>query len=171
MKPRRLELDYLAAPHRARWPGLLLLAISLALAAYLGTRYNVARHEALRLETERGLIAPPQRPARALPPGRLDDRVRDAESVVRHLTVPWGPLIGVLEQASTPDVALLQLQPDAAQRVVRLTGEARNSAAMFEYLRRLSGAERLGEVHLLSHQVQEQRPNRPIQFSAQAALR
>jgi hypothetical protein len=31
MKPARLELDYLAPPRRALWPGALVLALSLAL--------------------------------------------------------------------------------------------------------------------------------------------
>ncbi len=170
MKPRRLELDYLAAPRRPRWPGVVLLAASLALAAHFAVRYSDARQDLLQLETERRLI-PPQRAVRALPPQRLDDQVKMAESVVRQLTLPWGPVISVLERASSPDVALLQLQPDADQRLLRLSGEARNREAMFDYLRRLSSADRLSEVHLVSHQVRQEDPQRPIQFSVQAALR
>jgi Tfp pilus assembly protein PilN len=91
--------------------------------------------------------------------------------VVRQLTVPWSALIGALEQASTRDVALLQLQPDADQRRLRLTAEARDREAMFAYLRRLESAPALAEVVLVSHQVQNEDPQRPIQFAVQAALR
>jgi len=85
----------------------------------------------------------------------------------------WGfaPLLRSLEEAATRDVAILQLQPDAHLRVVKLTAEARSQEAMFAYLRRLAAAKNLGDTHLVSHQVQRDDPQRPIQFSVQAALR
>lgn len=169
--PKRLELDYLAPARRAGWPGLVVLALALALGAWLGARYGEARREIVRLETESGLMSPEHRPVRALPRERLEARTKAAEAVVRQLTVPWGALIGALEQSSTRDVALLQLQPDADQRQLRLTAEARDREAMFAYLRRLESAPALAEVHLVSHQVQNEDPQRPIQFAVQAALR
>jgi hypothetical protein len=168
---RPLELDYIAAPRRPAWPGVLVLALSLALAGHLFVRYRDARQEVVRLEAQAGLIAPERRPARALPKERLEEQAKAAEAVVRQLTLPWAGLIGALEQAATRDVAILQLQPDADQRLLKLTAEARNRDAMFEYLRRLSAARELGEVHLVSHQVQRDDPQQPIQFSVQAALK
>jgi Tfp pilus assembly protein PilN len=91
--------------------------------------------------------------------------------VVRQLTLPWAALIGTIEQAASRDVAILQLQPDAEQRLLRLTAEARDREAMFEYLRRLGSAQGLAEVHLVSHQVQREDPQRPIQFAVQAAIK
>ena len=73
--------------------------------------------------------------------------------------------------ASTADVAILQLQPEAQQRLLRVVGEARNQEAMFEYLRRLERTEPLWNVHLVSHQVQLEDPQRSVQFSLQAAFR
>ena len=171
MSAPRLELDYLAPPRRTAWPGWLLLALSLALGGYLFGRYQDAREALVRLETESGLLSPERRPARALPRERLDAEKKAAEAVVRQLTVPWAGLIGALEKASARDVALLQLQPEAGERRLRLTAEARNREAMFAYLRRLEAAPALAEVHLLSHQVQQEDPQRPIQFSLQALLR
>jgi Tfp pilus assembly protein PilN len=134
-------------------------------------RYRDAREEGVRLETASGLISPERRPVRAVPRERLEAEAKAAEAVVRQLTVPWGALVGALEQASSRDVALLQLQPDAEQRHLRLTAEARDREAMFAYLRRLEAAPALAEVHLVSHQVQNEDPQRPIQFSLQADLR
>src|SRR6059036_3891169 len=130
---RRLELDYVAPVRRPHWPGLVVLALSLAVAGGMLARYREAQREVVRLEAESGLIAPDRRPAR--------------------------------------DVAILQLQPDAEQRLLRLTAEARDREAMFEYLRRLGGAQGLADVHLVSHQVQREDPQRPIQFAVQAAIR
>ena len=165
----RIELDYIAPPRRASWPGVLVLALSLALAGVLVGRYRDAQHEVLRVEAASGLTQ--ERPVRAVPRERLDDEARAAEAVVRQLTLPWAALLGAIEQSATREVAILQLQPDAEQRLVRLLAEARHREAMFEYLRRLSSARALADVHLVSHQVQQNDPQHPIQFAVQAAIR
>jgi Tfp pilus assembly protein PilN len=171
MKALRLELDYLAPPRRAVWPGIAILAVALALGAHLGLRYGEAKQALVRIETESGLLSPERRPVRALPRERLQAESKAAELVVRQLTVPWAALIATLEKAATRDTALLQLQPDADQRRLRLTAEARDREAMFAYVQRLEGSSALAEVHLVSHQVQNEDPQRPIQFSVQATLK
>ena len=167
----RLELDYVAPVRRAMWPGIALLAVALALSAVVLERYRDVRAELGRLEAQAGLVLPGGRTARALPKERLDEQAKNAEAVVRQLTLPWASLVGAIEQAATRDVAILQLQPDADQRVLRLTAEARNRDAMFEYLKRLGGARELANVVLVSHQVQKDEPQQPIHFSVQASLK
>jgi hypothetical protein len=171
MKAPRLELDYLAPPRRAVWPGLLVLVLSLGLGTHLGLRYQEARQALVRIETESGLLLPERRPVRALPRERLEAEKKAAAAVVRQLTVPWGALVSTLEKAAMRDVALLQLQPDADQRRLRLTAEARDREAMFAYVQRLEDSPALAEVVLVSHQVQNDDPQRPIQFSLQATLK
>ena len=168
---RRVELDYVAPVRRPAWPGLLLLAVALAVSALVLERYRDVRQELARYEAQAGLVLPGARTTRALPKERLDEQAKSAEAVVRQLTLPWGSLIGAIEQAATRDVAILQLQPDAETRTVKLTAEARTREAMFDYLRRLAATHSLAEVHVVSHQVQRDDPQRPIQFAVQAALR
>lgn len=168
---RRVNLDYLAPPRRLPWLGLGLLTLSLAVGGQLTFMYREAQVELARLEAAANLASPERRPMRAIPRERLDEETKSAEAVVRELTLPWAPLLRSLEEAAMRDVAILQLQPDAHLRVVKLTAEARTQEAMFAYLRRLAAAKNLGEAHLVSHQVQRDDPQRPIQFSVQAALR
>src|SRR5207248_1253178 len=165
---RKLELDYFAPPRRPAWPGLILLIVALAVSAEVLVRYRDVRQEPGRLDAQAGLVLPGGRTARALPKERLDEQAKNAEAVVRQLTLPWGSLVGAIEQAATRDVAILQLQPDAEQRVLRLTAEARNRDAMFEYLKRLGAARELTNVVLVSHQVQRDEPQQPIRLSVQA---
>lgn len=171
MSAPRLELDYLAPVHRVPWAGIALLAGSLALGTHLVVRYRDAAQHVRRLEVEQGLILPERRAVPEAPAERRLSEAKAAEAVVRDLTIPWAALVGSLEQASSRDIALLQLQPEAAQRRLHITAEARDREAMFAYLARLEVAPALAEVHLVSHQVQEQDPQRPIQFSIQAALK
>jgi Tfp pilus assembly protein PilN len=112
-----------------------------------------------------------ERPAKPIPRERVEEEARNAESVVRQLTLPWAALISTIEQAVTGDVAILQLQPDAENRLLRLTAETRQREAMFSFVRRLGEAPLLTDVHLVSHQVQREDPQHPVQFSVQASIR
>lgn len=166
-----LDLDYVARRRRPAWLGLALLAGSLALAGELALRYRDVQLEHARLEAQSALAPPERRAPASLPRERLDEEAKSAEAVVRQLTLPWGALIRTIEQAATRDVAILQLQPDAESRTLRITAEARHREAMFDYLRRLAGGGSLAQVHIVSHQVRREDPRRPIQFSVQASLR
>ena len=168
---KRVELDYLAPPRGALWPGLVVLAISLAIFAALVLRYSHTRHELARYQANGKLVSAERMPQISMSKERLEAEVKSAESVVRQLALPWAAMVQAIEQAGTPNVALLQLQPDAETRTVKLTAEARSREAMFDYLRRLGSASALGEVHVISHQIQREEPQRPIQFSVQASLR
>lgn len=168
-RPRKLELDYLASRKPARWPGVLVLVVSLVLAATLFSRWREAQLELARLDAA-GMVSFERRAA-PIPEARLGEEVKAAEAVVRSLALPWAALVRAVEQAATREVALLALQPDPQARLLRLTAEARHREAMFAYVRRLAAAEGLAEVHLVSHQVNREDPQRPVQFSLQATLR
>jgi len=171
MTLRRLELDYVAAPRGPRALGLVVLAIALVAAGFLVERYREARLELERIEATQRLLGTERLAARATPRARLEDEARSVEAVLRQLALPWGTIIETVEAATTNDVAILQLQPDAPQRQLRLGAEARTQQAMLDYLRRLGASEALAEVHVVSHQVQTEDPNRPIQFTVQALLK
>ena len=147
-----------------------MLVLSLALAAWLTERYRDARVEVARLETQSGLIAP-ARPVKPIPREKIEEEARNAEAVVRQLTLPWAALIGTIEQAATREVAILQLQPDADTRLLRLTAETRQRDSMFDFVRRLAASPGLADVHLVNHQVQREDPQQPVQFSIQASIR
>ncbi len=171
MSPRRLELDYVAPTRRPRTLGLLVLAIGLATAATLVERYRVASIELQGLETGRALPGAERSALRARSPQTLDAEAKQVESTLRQLALPWGTIIESVENASTSDVAILQLQPDAQQGQLRLGAEARTQQAMLDYLQRLAAARGLADVHVVSHQVQVEDPYHPVRFTVQASLK
>lgn len=167
MKRARLELDLVAPPRRARWPGYLLLAATAAASVGLFERYQETRLALERLQARAELVAEPQR--RPSPPERrFDDKT--ARQALRQLSVPWGPLFASLEHAAAPDIAVLQLEPQADQRVLKITAEARHPVAMFRYLRALEEEPALERVHLVSHEVVLDHPQKPVRFSAEASF-
>src|SRR6266480_4354084 len=127
---RRLGLDYVAPVRRPHWPGLVVLAVSLAVAGGMLARYRDAQREVVRLEAESGLIAPDRRPARAVSRERLEEEAKLAEGVVRQLTLPWAKLIGTIEQAASRDALRFERKKAADTQLeaqVRVTLQARPS--------------------------------------------
>lgn len=171
MKAAPLQLDFIRPPRRPLWLGMLLLALALGLAAELVLRWQATRGELNRIQAANNLINGDRPRPKPVPLERLDEHVKAAESVVRNLTLPWASLIETLEGSTNPDVAILQIQPDAQQGLLRITGEARHQVAMWDYLRNLAAAPSLAEVHLLNHQVQQEDPQKPLQFSVQAKIK
>jgi Tfp pilus assembly protein PilN len=171
MTPRRLELDYVAAPSAPRWIGALVLILALAVAGTLVQRYRDVQSQLASLDAAQGLLATDRGPQRAIPKERLEQEAKIIDAAVRQLTLPWAQMIEAVEGASSSDVVVLQLQPEAQQRTLRLTAEAKNGDAMLRYVRRLGDNRVLSAVYLASHQVQVEDPSHPIQFSVQASFR
>lgn len=165
-----LELDFIVAPRRPRLAGIGVMVLAVAVAGMLLHKQWEAQQRLQRLEAADNLLRTSPAP-RAVPRERLDEQVKSAQAVVRQLALPWAELIDSLERSAMRDVSVLHVQPDAQQRLMRVTAEARGEAQMLEYLRRVSAARGFSEVHLLSHQVREDDPARPIQFSLQASFR
>jgi len=167
----RAELDYVALPRRMRAPGLALLVLSLACAGVLLERHRAVKLEAAGIESARALLPGERKTGRHDARESADEDIKQAEAVVRQLALPWAAMIHAVEGAASADVAVLQMEPDARERKLRLTAEARNEEAMLEYLRRLGREKGLADAHLASHQVVPEDPRRPIQFTVLAKFR
>ena len=172
-----LSLDFVAVTRHTPWLGLLLLAVALGIAVYLVVSYQHTQSEIERLDVLRGLApASPSTPASksAKSAGsnnkdnRTDEQAKDAQAAVRQLALPWAALIAALESSTSRDVAVLQVQPEAQQQVLRITAEARDHKAMLAYVEKLQKNQILRNIHWINHQYQNDDPQRPLQFSLQA---
>ena len=168
MRLPALELDYAAPPRRRDLPGIVLLAAASAVAALLATSYRETQIELERAQAAQSLLGAERRPAPAKPRA---DEVRNAEAVVRQLALPWAQMVRAIERAAMADVALLQMQPDARERALRLVAEAPGEREMLAFVRRLAASNALVDVHLAGHQVLLDEPRRPLQFTVLARLR
>lgn len=171
MRPGRLQLDFIVVAREQRWLGLVLLLVALAVAADLGYRYREARTALARTESIRRLLPDERKTPPVIPKARLDEYMKGVQNVVHQLALPWPALVAAFEGAASAQVAVLQLQPEAREGVLRVTAEARDREAMLDYLRSLVAASGLSDVHLLDHQVKEDDPQRPILFTARGLMR
>ncbi len=171
-----LELDY--QQHRPfPWMGAALLMLALAAvivtgAYYFGLKNRIASGEA-KLEQIKGgssRAAAASRAAEHVTP-EMAEEVKQANEVLRKLTMPWEKLFQAVEAPAGKDVTLLALAPDAEKQVVKINGEAKDFDAVLQYITDLEEREEFGQVYLQSHQVQQQDPDKPVRFSLLATWR
>ncbi|HWP87787.1 MAG TPA: PilN domain-containing protein, partial [Burkholderiales bacterium] len=73
-----------------------------------------------------------------------------------------------IENASDDKIGLLAVQPDAATGVVRITGEARDAAALTDYITRLEAQPSLQNVHLAEHEIKLNQGHPVVRFNLNA---
>lgn len=166
---RRLDIDF--AQRRARWPAWVLLALGLAVAGDASWRYWELRDAQAQVQQRRSAAsrrAPPPAPP---PDERTQRELAAARQVLQELALPWDALLRDIEAALGEHAALLAIEPDASRRLVRVSGEARRYADAIEFMQRLDAAPTLMGVHLQNHQVRDDVPERPVQFTLGASWR
>lgn len=172
-----LHLDYQHSRDGASWRGWLLLLISLGLVAAGALHYGRLNDAAEQWEekadqVQRGSLRPNR--GSGLTEREARDmvlEVKHANEVLHRLSLPWERLFQAVESCSNKEVALLAMEPDLEKRVVKISGEAKNLAAMLDYVRRLEAQEVFGTVYLQSHQVQQHDPEKPVRFALLAMWR
>lgn len=165
MIPQRLALDFVAVPAAARASRWVLLA-GVAAAAIAGARVAPGLIELEQQRRDLAALVAEREPAVARA-GKPVPGLRTAQAVATQLQAPWEGLLASLESVRTKDVALLAVEPTAARQSLRITADARNPDAMLDMLAQLR-QQRLTDVVLVSHQVQEKQPGTPIRFQIQA---
>ncbi|WP_018986289.1 PilN domain-containing protein [Methylophilus methylotrophus] len=164
---------------RLRWPGGLVM---LGLAALVAVEYNrvVDQQSQLQILVERqqqlvalganqvqSAPAPLQVVAKQAAVKLSQPQQKAAEKIVQQLNVRWFDLLQALESQQVPEIALLQLLPDANRGQFVLSGEAKSYQALLKYVSQLQTVEALDQVHLQKHQVNESHPQRPVSFEIQ----
>jgi hypothetical protein len=107
----------------------------------------------------------------AVPPAQLTEEINRANAVIRQLGLPWGKLFADLEAATTPEVTLLAIEPDAENRKIRISGEAKQFPSLVAYINRLEEREVLADVWLASHELRAGSSKRPVIFTIQGDWR
>lgn len=162
---KRIELDFHpGGARRKRAAGWVLLAIALLVAVALTGHYGRLKEEQQHIRTMLMQQAEQQAPTANVDIKVLEPQFERAAAVIDHLAFPWDQLFVALESSMNEDVALLSVQPDVAVGIVTLNAEARDWNAMLEYIRRLGQDKFFTDVHLVSHQIQQDDPQRPIRF-------
>ncbi len=164
----RLDLDYQAAQKSFPWAGVVLLGLALLASALVALYYRGITEQIGYLESTVGEAT--RAAGRQMVGSEREMRemaleIKHANEVLGQLTLPWDKLFKAVEWSSGKDVALLTIEPDAEKHEVKITGEAKNIAALLNYIKQLAAQEPFNRVYLERHQVQEKAPLKPVRFS------
>jgi hypothetical protein len=174
MSCRRLRID-LAVPARrpaATGLGLGLCLAGLAATAAVAVAFQNVLAERARLDAAIDALAELHR-APVETPGRAAAQA-DTAKMNRELRIPWTKLLTELEAASNDmaaRVSLLQVEPDADKRVVRITAEVRSLPDALAYLMRLQQSPMLRYPMLESHERRKDDPEHAVRIKVAAEWR
>jgi Tfp pilus assembly protein PilN len=152
------------------WVGVALLGAAVVALILTGTYYyqlngQIANWEAKVERTK------DKRVQRSAERGgvELAQEVKNANDVLRRLSVPWESLFQAVESSGNQNITLLAIEPDIEKQQVKIGGEAKNFNALMKYITHLQGQVVFGSVNLQNHDVQQQDPDKPVRFSLLAA--
>ena len=152
MRLSRLDLDFVARRRASPWVGRVLLAAAVTICADMGLQYHDLSRIIAHGKGELAKVAP-----RGSQPARLAsaEEVAAARETVQRLSLPWTKLFTAIESASTDQVALTAIEPDARAGTVKISGDGKDYLAALTYVLNLSRAEGLSSVQLLRHEARQ----------------
>ena len=163
---RQIALDFHnGREKRSRVVGWVMLAIGLLVCIGLVNQYNKLQTEQKRIKMKLAQHYEHQHKLSFnADVGKIEPQLKGAAGIIEQLSFPWGKLFYALESSMNEDVALLSVMPDVKGGTIALSVEARDWNAMLDYIRRLGEDSFFSDVHLISHQIQQADPQKPIRF-------
>ncbi|MEI6299817.1 MAG: PilN domain-containing protein [Betaproteobacteria bacterium] len=174
MRPPRLY--FVGGKRLSGATGFALLAAGVLCLAYAVLGYNEINGRNELLQAQLRAAAPVRERAGTAATTKqaefrgeeLRRKIQLAAQVVQRKSVPWDRLFRDIEDATNKDVGLLSIQPEANNRVLRIDGEARDLAALTDYIARLKGRPSLHNVHLVAHELRNESGQRSVRFGLNA---
>lgn len=99
---------------------------------------------------------------------RFAGEIAQANRIIDRLGMPWGELFAAIDATVIDDVTLLSVEPDLERKEVHISAEAKDRKAMLNYARILQQSKTLTDGYIVSHQVNNQDPQKPVRFSVVA---
>jgi hypothetical protein len=168
--PAHVALDFAGPQRRLRVSGIVLCVAGALTCGAVGFSFQAALAERDALQAHLGAAVRPHRTAN---PNTARNAVT-AAAIEKQLAVPWSRLLAELEGASqdvASTVSLLEVEPDAAKHLVRITAEARTLPDALAYLERLQKSPVLRYPMLDSHELRKDDPEHPIRVKLSAEWR
>ena len=156
---RALSLDYWRTNRFWHWVGVAILMLALMGAILLVYHYRGLSNEATHLEQLIARIEHKLHPGHIVAPitiaetQKLGIEVKNANQVLLHLSLPWDRLFKTVESANSDKVALLGMDPDSKNGLIKVSGEAKDFDALLGYIRALQASDFFTAVYLQHHQV------------------
>jgi hypothetical protein len=164
---RTLRIDFVRRPWRIERGAFALFGVAALLGAAAlwqvrsGREANAALEAELATQQRAGQQAVEVRAQSTIGP----ERTRAINDAIRRLNLPWEDILVALNKAASPQVALLALEPEPSNSIIKLQAEAKSFEAMLAYQRDLEAL--FPEAILTRHEVLLKEPGTPVRFSIQ----
>ena len=168
MSQATLDIDFASRRftglRRIEWLVLIAACIWCAMAfdLYLGER---AQHDAAVAALKQSEPAPVVKTA---PSPHAAEELKEANAVIKRLSIRWEDLFATLEQASSGGIDLLSVAPDPEAGVVRVSGQAKDFGEILAFVSRLDEQPALQQVQLVSFQPAQRAAGPVIEFMVSA---
>ncbi len=165
MTARRLRIEFVQRTWRIERAAIALLVVAALLAAAALWQARAGRQAVAALHLEAATL---QRAGQSAVAARAQaaigpERTRAINDAIRRLNLPWEDILVALNKAANPHVALLALEPEVHNSVIKLQAEAKSFDAILNYQRHLE--ELFPEAVLTRHEVLLKEPGAPVRFS------
>ncbi|SEQ99857.1 Fimbrial assembly protein (PilN) [Nitrosomonas sp. Nm51] len=94
----------------------------------------------------------------------ISKELQQANVIMGQINLPWEALFDAIEHIITEDVALLALQPNVTNRVLRISGEARNMGVLLDFIEAMEREAVFEKTHLVNYKIKQDNPYRPVDF-------
>lgn len=91
--------------------------------------------------------------------------------VIRQLNLPWKELFAAVEGNLSERIALLALEPDASNRILRINAEAKSPEDMMDFVGAVEKEGLFLSATLIRHEINDSDRNRPYRFALEASWR
>ena len=167
-----LDIDFERRRRPVSMLGLLLLVVGGAALLAAGSAYLDAAGELERTELRLAGTQPlsPTGPAARTHanPAAAQDEAQAGERVVSRLRLPWDVVLGEIELAAGPSIALLAVEGQGQGLSLRLVGEAKSMADVAAYARRLRGSPAISSANLVAHEERQVGATTVLRFTLEA---
>jgi hypothetical protein len=149
----------------------LLLGAAVFGAAAFAEHANTLGEEQDALQSRQQLLQARLRPAQArgftVPKPDPEElrRIALANAAIDKLSVPWNELLSAFESIRLPHIGLLSLVPNADERSMRMSGEARSVPDLMAYVERVAALPSLAQVHLVGFETVPRDGARVVSFT------
>ncbi len=173
---KALQLEFVPASAARGWHASTLgtrlaLLAGVALCVAAAGAVMASQRDMAAFSGDRALLeAPPAPPRAGAAAGRAipDAEANAVNAAVVRLNMPWPDVFDAIEHATPDSVALLSIEPDPRQEVVRIVAEVGAVDDMLKYVQRLKQQPFLVDVFLVHHEVDAQDANLPLRFQVEA---
>ncbi len=172
---QRLNLDYRQDHRLSQYSAYFLLGICALIGSFVFIHYISASTENANLSALIDKVEGVSQPNASAgkqsqySPEAQKDLILFTNQVINKLNLPWGDLFQSLDKSNSAEIALLGVEPNLKKGTIKLSGEAKNFKALFDYMRALNIKSGMEKVYLIEHKVNDQDPDQPIHFTLEAS--